>query len=483
MKTGCGTSGVERGKIKIQKITLQNFLNYKKKLINQRQFLPSKVNILYEVPELSDYPSFFQDRSRWISDNTPYNSYTELREAIEGVPFSKRVKCFLDSKKHEILNGRFIPSTNIVRELIPEFENYETLHHGIRNWIKNNTPYENIEQLKKNYIPGTLFPELVTTFLNSKKKEILEGQFIPFKKNIISLRPEFSEYKNLMNTVIRWIRNNTPYQYITEIIEMVNGIPIRDQLRNFLDLKKNEILEGCFIPTSKNLRNVNRAFGNYKNSHIVVAEWLMENSEFNDLTSLIEYFNPSKSNLGNLGRHGYTPEFDVLSYRIENAIKQIVRITNQNQIETLNCTTPFKTMKNIFIFLEKNSSWCFVDILTSEIFTRQDYDNGFIAFHHIDRDKSNDASDNLVFLLNTNHGIITRAQRFDEELDDFFQMLLIENVSLLKRGVIPENWKKGWEKLALERGIEINPSRFKRIRSNKTIFDRESRTRKLDEWF
>lgn len=85
--------------------------------------------------------------------------------------------------------------------------------------------------------------------------------------------------------------------------------------------------------------------------------------------------------------------------------------------------------------------------------------------------------------MNTTHGIITREQRFDEELDKFFQTILIENVHLFKKGIIPESWKKGWEIIALERGIEINPSRFERLGTNERIFDWESRTRKLDEWF
>jgi len=75
------------------------------------------------------------------------------------------------------------------------------------------------------------------------------------------------------------------------------------------------------------------------------------------------------------------------------------------------------------------------------------------------------------------------AQRFDEELENFFQKILAENVFLLKKGIIPESWKRGWESIALDRGIEIDTSRFERLRTNETIFDRESKIRRLDKWF
>ena len=479
-----GTSSSERNKIKKQKINLQHFLNSKKRIINQKQYLPSNDNILLELPGLSNYPSLFQDRSRWIQENTPYRDYTELKEASDGVPLHKKVKCFLESKKSDILRGTFIPSTDKVRELNPEFNDYDVLHHIIRNWIKNNTPFENIEQLKKHFLQGSCFPELIGKFLESKKNEILKGDFIPTKKNILILRPDFSEYDNLMTTVIRWIRKNTKYERISDVYKDLKGLPIRDQIRNFLDSKKNEILTGEFIPTSKNLRRVNRRFGDYKNSHIIVAEWLKQNSIFDDLSSLIEYFETPKSDLGHSGRHGYTPNFDDINYRFKNALAQIVQISNDfNNIKIWQPLSSIKSMRSLFAFLERNSSWSFVDILTGEVLTRYDYNKGYIAFHHIDGDKANDDPDNLVFLLNTTHGIITNAQRFDEELEKFFQKILVENVYLLKKGIIPESWKKGWESVALERGIEINPSRFERLRTNERIFDRESMTRKLDEWF
>lgn len=472
----------ERNKIKMQKGILQYFLDSKKKLINQKQFLPSKKNILSDLPGLSNYPSLSQDRLRWICENTSYRNYTELKEASEGIPLYKKVKSILDSMKSQIMSGKFIPSTDKMRELNPEFNNYDILHHIIRNWLKNNTPYEDIGQLKKKFLPESGFPELVRKFLESKKKEILKGDFIPSKKNILILRPDFAEYNNLMTIVIRWIKNNTKYENITDLCVDLKGLPVRDQIRNFLDSIKDEILTGKIIPTSKNLRSFNRSFGDYMNSHIVVAEWLEQNSSFHDLSSLIEHFKPLKSDLGNSGRHGYTPNFDDIDFRLKNALTQIVRVLNQNNIEVCQPVSSIKSWKSFFVFLERNSSWKFVDILTGEIITRDDYNNGYIAFHHIDRDKSNDNPINLVFLLNTTHGILTMTQRFDDELDNFLQNILVNNVLLLEKGIIPESWKKGWKRIALEYGIKINPSKYIKPRINERICQ-ESRDRKIDKWF
>ncbi len=477
-----GTSSSERNEIKKQKERLHNFLNSKKNLINQKQFLPSNENILSEVPSLKNYPSLSQDRLRWICENTSYKNYTELKEASEGMPMYKKVKNLLDSMKSQIISGKFIPSTDKMRELIPEFNDYDILHHVIRNWLKNNTPYEDISQLKKKFQPESGFPELVRKFLESKKEEILKGDFIPSKKNILFLRPDFVEYDNLMTIVIRWIKNNTQYENITDLCIDLKGLPVRDQIRNFLDSKKDEILTGKFIPTSKNLRNFNRSFGDYTNSHIVVAECLKQNSSFNDLSSLIKHFKPVKSDLGNSGRHGYTPIFDDIDFRLKNALTQVVCVLNQNSIEVCQPVSSIKSWKSFFVFLERNSSWKFVDVLTGEIITRDDYNNGYIAFHHIDRDKSNDEPNNLVFLLNTTHGILTMAQRFDDELDEFLQNILVNNILSLKKGIIPESWKKGWRRIALENGIKIDPSKYKKPRINERICQ-ESRNRKLDKWF
>ena len=477
-----GTSSSERNEIKKQKEILNNFLNSKKNLINQKQFIPSNENILSKVPRLRNYPSLSQDRLRWICENTSYKNFTELKEASMGRPMHKKVKNILNSMKSQIMSGKFIPSTDKMRELNPEFNDYDVLHHIIRNWLKNNTPYEDIGQLKKKFLPEYDFPKLVRKFLESKKKEILKGDFILSKKNILILRPDLAEYSNLMTIVIRWIKDNTKYENITDLCIDLKGLPVRDQIRNFLDSKKDEILTGKMIPTSKNLRKFNRSFGNYTNSHIVVTEWLEQNSSFNDLSSLIEHFKPQKSDLGNTGRHGYTPNFDDIDFRLKNAFPQIVRVLNQNSIEVCQPVSSIKSWKSFFAFLERNSDWKFVDILTGEIITRADYNNGYIAFHHIDRDKSNDNPNNLVFLLNTTHGILTMTQRFDDELKNFLQNTLVNNVLLLKKGIVPESWRKGWRRVALEAGIKIDPTKYKKPRINESICQ-ESRDRNLDKWF
>ncbi len=86
--------------------------------------------------------------------------------------------------------------------------------------------------------------------------------------------------------------------------------------------------------------------------------------------------------------------------------------------------------------------------MTGEIITKEDYLNGKVAFHHIDRGKQNDNIGNLIFLLNTTHGFLTTAQRFDEELDDFFIVLIKENLRDILISRIPLSWKIGWKIVA-----------------------------------
>ena len=54
------------------------------------------------------------------------------------------------------------------------------------------------------------------------------------------------------------------------------------------------------------------------------------------------------------------------------------------------------------------------------------------------------------------------AQRNFDELFHFFEKLLKHNLKCLRKGKIPESWKVGWRELALKKGINLPPNRFKR---------------------
>lgn len=458
---------------------LFSFLEHKKEQILSGEYLPSLESILEPLPKLKNYQSLSQERQRWIEKNTSFRNYTELKNYFEGTPLYTQLRNFLYSKKEEILSGEFIPSSDKIIALRPEFKNYPSITAIVRNWLRNEIEYKNITEFKKDQLDP--FADRVRIFLESKKNDILNGEFIPDRKNIIIERPDFSDYKNLTSTVIRWLRKNTDFKNITKLKETLLGPHIRDQIRNFLDFNKENILSGQFVPSSKNLRKVNRDFGDYENSHIVVAEWLINNSPFNNLTEMIEFFSPTKKELGLSGTHEYTPDFLDEKFRINNALFQTVKIIDDNHLELIKIKT-IDSWNKFFNIVGEHSKYFFIDIITGEIITKADYSMGKVAFHHIDGDKQNDNVGNLVFLLNTTHGFLTTAQRFDEELNNFFIDLIKENLRDLLLGHIPLSWKVGWKDIAQKKGISIPPSRYEKSEYHESVLKLSKKIKSLDDW-
>jgi len=472
----------ERIRAKEQKAELIKYLNSMKNEMLSGKFLPSKKNILRNKKKLKDMKSLTQERSRWIRSNTPFKNYTNLKKKLKGIPAYEQLRSFLDSIKVDIKEGRFIPTKQNIIDLRQDFLDYDSLTHIVRNWIKENSRFENITELKKYFLNP--YPNKVRNFLESKRQQIIDGGFIPDRKNIVLEKPEFENYKYLTSAVVRWLSENTKFENITDWKENFLGTHIREQIRNFLNTNKKEILKGKFIPTSKNLRRINREFGDYDNSHIVVSEWLEQNSKFKNLSEMIKYFKTSKNELGLSIRHGYTPNFSDEDFKIKNALFQVVKILDKENLIQYNdyFDESIETWSQLFTFLENNPSWHFIDVLTGEIIDRTDYNAAKIAFHHIDRDKLNDNHSNLVFILNTTHGFFTIAQRFDEELDDFFISLLNSNMKSIANKIIPLSWKTRWRDLANMKGIKIDPNRYIKEDYNKKILESFKEKKTLEDW-
>jgi len=71
---------------------------------------------------------------------------------------------------------------------------------------------------------------------------------------------------------------------------------------------------------------------------------------------------------------------------------------------------------DFFLYLLKNQHWRFIDILTGESIDQ----TNAAELHHINRDKKDNNSSNLVYILKKNHGFITSAQKYWPELAFFF---------------------------------------------------------------
>ncbi|MHA1488928.1 MAG: hypothetical protein ACTSRI_04660 [Promethearchaeota archaeon] len=445
-------------------IQLYEFLDSKKDDILNGEFIPFPKNIISTKPKFKDYITLRQDLSVWIKEHTPFKNATEIQEHFTKT-LPDKLKRFLDSKKKQILKGAFFPSKSNIISKRPEFREYKGINPFIVRWLKKNTLYQGLTDLAEQFFDKPFAVQL-NEFLNSKKGEIQQGRFIPTLQNIIAEKPQLEEYKGkgLNQFIGRWLKENTKYNNRTQLKRQFLRVPISEEIRKFFDSKKNDILYGRYFPTIKNLRMVNEEFGNYKILHFIIGDWLNKNSnsKFKSLTELIEYFDPPKESLGFKGKHGYTTKFFQESVRVKNAWYQVVRLIDSKKLIQINQKLPPKTWNGLFNFLKANSEWMFVDLITGEIITKNDYLSGRISFHHKDRNKKNDNPSNLNFILSPNHGIITVSQMHYTKLAKFFKNLQSESLNSIKNGLIPGSWKIGWRSIATKNGINLPPNKYKR---------------------
>ena len=116
-----------------------------------------------------------------MKKNTPFNGLKELKEHFEGTPQVKKLRRFLNSKKKEILKGEFIPKAKNIIKMISELENYKDLHVIVYKWIRENTPFESLTQLKHNFQIDILAKQL-KEFLDTKKMKSLMVNLFQIQK-------------------------------------------------------------------------------------------------------------------------------------------------------------------------------------------------------------------------------------------------------------------------------------------------------------
>ena len=248
-------------------------------------------------------------------------------------------------------------------------------------------------------------------------------------------------------------------------------------------MKKEEILNGLFIPTKRNIRKIDDELGNFENIHFVVSAWLKSNSEFKNLLDLIQKFDSDHERLGFKGRHDYTHKFNQEYYKAKNAWFQVVKLIENGKISQVNQNNVPRTWARLFNFLKNNNDWKLTDLLTGEIISKNDFNTGEVILHHIDRDKSNDKMNNLAIILNGNHGIITFAQQHYEKLTEFFEKLLKDNLKSIEEGIVPLSWKIPWRVLANKSGLKIHHNRYKRRgKLNKKLITLKKRIKEIKDW-
>jgi hypothetical protein len=471
-----------KGKPAFTRIT--EYLDSIKSDILNGKIIPDTKYLREVKPKLEKDPDSHIAVLRWIKENTKFKTLSDLRENFEGIPISTQLWQFLDARKNQILNGDFIPDIATISAENDIFKDYATLSLIVNEWLKQHSNFSTLTEYKEHFF-GIPIPTQIENILNVRKKEISIGEFIPTKMNLCEINPTVCEYSHISDVVNRWLEVNSNFSSLSELKEHFNPsryqlgpLTERDNVWKFLDQRKKKILSGEFFPTMKNIRSEDIKIGNYRYLSKEVAKWLDDrsNGRFPTIESLVEHYDPFPNELGHYGHHGYTPNFENEKFRVLNALHQIVKIIDDNDLITLNSAETFsnvKTWGNLLKFLDKNTDWHLVDLLSGEIIEPENIYNESFAFHHLDKDKQNDDLDNLVFLLPHNHGVITQAQMYFPQLEAFFEDLLRNNLSLLGDGTIPESWETTWRVVAINHGLSLPVDKYKAKLINSSVLDRK----------
>ena len=175
---------------------LKEFLESKKNDILSGKFIPERNNIVVEIPELEEYEDLHVIVYGWIRDNAPFDNLTKLKEYFFGISLAQKLRVFLDLKKSEILTGKFIPDTKNIISECSTFEGYGALCSIIVKWLKENSQFGSISEIKQYYL-GKSIPIKIRDVLDKKKDQILSGNFFPTKDKLIEINSDLGEYNHI----------------------------------------------------------------------------------------------------------------------------------------------------------------------------------------------------------------------------------------------------------------------------------------------
>ena len=464
------------------------FLDKKINEINNMEYIPTYKCIVRDM-DIEKFDSHYiisWFKSRYKEKRLKFKSLTELKREAGMIKNAQLVK-FLEIKKEQIKNLEFLPTIENILQDMPDFKEVLTnkeISTTTLDWLRRNGM--SLSELKVLGNQGLYYYQL-EQILNPLKKEIINCSFIPTTENVIPLNNELKKINYLSDFISRWLKENNIATNLSEYLYNAGILNNTQILRNFLDSKYDEILRGNYYPTIKNLRREQDLIGiiidSYSTLNNTRYEWFNERIG-KTMNQIIEEFEPTYDQLGvQLTSHGYPPKFKSQKFRIFNAIFQTVMIGSEgDDLILFEPPKKFSSFQSLFNYLRKNGKWNFVDILTGDIFTLQDYLNGEIGLHHINFKKTDIRPDNLVFLFKNYHNFITMSRHHFTDLYDFFTGLLVENVDSLKKNQIPASWKIGWRKLALQSGIRLPLKRYKSNKIRSHILKRTGEYKKLDSF-
>jgi len=464
---------------------VNSFLDSKLEEINNMEYISITKRVIHDL----DIHNLNSDhitnwfRSRFSKGKLKFENITKLKEAA-GLFKSTNLYRFLETKKPQIENLNFIPTTENVVQERPDFRKIENLSALIHVWLRqNNLP--SISELKE-AVNQESYVKKLSKILDPQKVDIKTYKFKPTVENIGKMTDEFNNFRDLPTYISRYLKQNGIADNLTEYLHDFGIMSDSRKLKDFLDRKEPNIKNGKYFPTIMNLRKDQDQFGLKINSMTsltsVRAEWFDKNVGMS-MTELIEKFQPTYDQLGySVQKHGYPAQFKSQKLRVSNAIFQTVLLENQNKLIKFKPTPTYNKIESLLKYLKKLDQWKFVDILTGEIFTLQDLYNGFIILHHINFIKADLSLDNLVFIFRDNHAFINTAKNNHEALSDFFLTILKKNINSIKENNVPDSWRLSWRKIALNDGIRLPPQRYIPIQGRPTIINYPYKNKRLDSF-
>lgn len=206
----------------------QQFFNYLKNLIftylkNETTLLndlrKSEVNvipreIIYIYLLKCKKPPHKSEIIRLAGANKGQDEFTRINKMIDflnlsepnhyyqiGKNLSEELLNLLENKKNEILTGEFIPDTKNIIAIKKEFEILSDLTIIVSNWLRNNTKFKSLKDLKCFFVPSYKLRYL----LELRKDEILSGKFFPTIINLRKIDKDFDNIYDPHSIVNNWL--------------------------------------------------------------------------------------------------------------------------------------------------------------------------------------------------------------------------------------------------------------------------------------
>ncbi|TFG23304.1 MAG: hypothetical protein EU529_07855 [Promethearchaeota archaeon] len=192
------------------------------------------------------------------------------------VTYERKIGVWKEIYKYLIKNKNPIKNYQLNHK---ENELFDYLKRKVYSFLENNTDLLNDLRISER----TVIPrEIIYIYL-------LICENTPYKTELIrkaGVKKCQDEYIRI-NKMIEILDLGKVKGYYEDNYELVN------ELRQLLDRKKQQIINGEFIPDTKNLINYNNEFRKISDITSIISQWLREHTKFKSLKNYKGYFTPT----------------------------------------------------------------------------------------------------------------------------------------------------------------------------------------------